>query len=862
MCVWKTHPIAITRYFVTFTDDYSRATMVYCIERKSEASDKFEEFATMSEALHSCKIAKLRVDNGGEYTRKEWQNSCVKRGIKLDYTVAFNPEMNSVSERVNRTLMDKARTMLLASGLEKKFWPEAVLAANFIKNRCPTSAVGDQFVDKTPAEIWFKNKPNLSILRVFGATCFNHIPKEKRSKLDERSSKCIMVGYASTRAYRLWNTETNKLIIGRNVVFNENAVLGRHNVSEIWDSEAEESLSNDGEAATDCDDVFGDSANDHGVDLDGTGCSKDIVHDVSLDGIGISKDNINGTDLDSIGNSTENGHDANMDGIGDNMLRRSTRNRRQPDRYGVNQTENDAHFALSAMEFVEDDPLSISEAKQRSDWKEWQKAINEEYDSLKKNNTWTECVLPVGRKAISCKWVFKLKRKSDGDIDKYKARLVAMGFSQTQGFDYNETYAPVAKLTTLRILLSIAAQMDLKVHQMDVKGAFLNGDLSEEIFMELPEGFKKGNTVCKLNKSLYGLKQASFSWNQKFNQFMLGIGFKRCMKDRCLYVKDGIKCYVLLYVDDLLISCTDQQIIDNIKGLLHKEFDMTNIGKVKTYLGVHIEHDEKNGTITLSQKRYFEDVLRKFGMSDCRAATTLMEKGLNLKKGDANKLPNIPYRELIGCLTYAMITTRPDICAAVNYFSRFQSCYTEEHFTHAKRILRYIKGTLDMKLVYRKYETADLQIGFVDADHGNDLNDRKSISGFVFKVFGNTVSWASRKQENVTISSTEAEYVSLANGICEANWMAILLGEIGFDREKPVTIFEDNKSAKVFAEGPGETKRMKHIDLKYHFVHDEIDAGKIELQFKPSTEQLADIMTKGLGRNLFDKHRKSLDLLC
>lgn len=580
---------------------------------------------------------------------------------------------------------------------------------------------------------------------------------------------------------------------------------------------------------------------------------------------------IHGTQSNS--NSMENNHDANLDGIGDNVLRRGARNRRQPDRYeataaesryGIDEGENDAHFALSTMEFVENEPRTIAEAKQRDDWLEWEKAINEEYPSLIKNNTWTECELPRGRKSISCKWVFKVKRNSDGSIDKFKARLCARGFSQQHGFDYNETYAPVAKLTTLRILLSIATRFDLKVHQMDVKGAFLNGELSEDIFMELPDGFKKGNTVCKLNKSLYGLKQASFSWNQKFNGFMLKIGFNRCVKDRCLYVKiiNDIKCYVLLYVDDLLIVCSDQRIIDTIKGLLHKEFDMTDIGKAKTYLGVHIEQDETNGTIILSQKRYFEDVIRKFGMNDCRPAATPMEKGLNLKRGDPKNLPNIPYRELIGCLTYATITTRPDICVAVNYFSRFQSYYTNEHFTHAKRILRYLKGTMDMKMVYRKHENAELQVGFFDADFGNDINDRKSVSGFVFKVFNNTVSWASRKQDTVAHSSTEAELVSLSNGICEANWMAMLLGEMGFPRTKPTIIYEDNKSTQCYAEGSGNSKRLKHIEIKYHSVIDEVEQKRIQLQFKPSGDQLADIMTKGLDRTLFTKHRKDLNLIC
>lgn len=839
-----------TKYFVTFTDDYSRASMVYCIKLKSDVFEKFKEFVAMSEARHGTKIAKLKADNGGEYISNEFKGFCREKGIELDYTVPHNPEMNSVAERLNRTLVEKARTMLTASGLDQKFWSEAVLAANYVKNRCPTSAFGKQFMDKTPAEIWFGVKPNLSNLRIFGSICFNHIPAAKRSKFDVKSTKCFMLSYASNGSYRLWDIQANKMIVGRNVIFNENSVLNRCNIVEICDSEA------DGHENS------SDAENDSGnVQTTPSQRQSSQSHDVNVDNIGDIEDNFHGADTESIGNNEDIINGVNVDDIGNNLPRRSERERRAPERYGDWATE--AHFALSAQAFVEDDPISIAQAKQRSDWKQWEKAINEEHSSLMKNDTWTVCHLPKGRKAISSKWVFKLKRTSNGDIDKYKARVVARGFSQLAGFDYNETYAPVAKLTTLRILLSIAAQLNLKVHQMDVKGAFLNGDLSEEIYMNLPEGFEQGDLVCKLNKSLYGLKQASRNWNDKFNRFMLKLGFKRCDKDRCLYVKEenGIKCYVLLYVDDLLIVCANLQMIQIIKNLLHKEFEMTDIGKVNTYLGVHIEQDEQNGTITLSQTRYLQNVLKKFGMNDSKVATTPMEKGLNLAKGDPKNLPNVPYRELIGCLTYATITTRPDICAATNYFSRFQSCYTLEHFTHAKRILRYIKGTLSIKMAYRHNDKADLLVGFVDADYGNDINDRKSISGFVFKVYGNTIAWASRKQESVSLSSTEAEYVSLALGISEEESLTMLLNEIGFKQNKPIVMFEDNQSCQKVAEGQREYKRMKHIDVKFHFIQDLIAKGKVQIEFKPSTDQLADIMTKAIGRILFEKHRKNLNLI-
>lgn len=340
--------------------------------------------------------------------------------------------------------------------------------------------------------------------------------------------------------------------------FDEKGILNRAKIVEISNAEVDDELNH--------------SANDECA-----GDSKENVHSTKLDCAGSSKEIINSTEMDCAGDVQENINNVENNGIGNIELRRSTRKRRQPDRYGIS-----AQFALSAEQFVDADPISIEDAMKRNDWKEWKNAIDAEYESLISNNTWTYADLPADRKAISCKWVFKLKRTASGEIDKYKARLVARGFSQERGFDYNETYAPVAKLVTLRILLSIANHKKMEIHQMDVKSAFLNGESDEIIYMEQPDGFKKGNHVLKLNKAIYGLKQASRVWNNKFNDFMNQIDFKRCASDRCLYVRNdkGKCCYVLLYVDDLLIISGDMRNINIIKKLLSKQFEMTDIGKV------------------------------------------------------------------------------------------------------------------------------------------------------------------------------------------------------------------------------------------------------------------------------------------
>lgn len=818
-----------SRYFVSFTDDFSRASTIYCIERKSEVFERFKEYVAMAESLHCTKvkkvdctkIAKLRADHGGEYVSNEMKLYCKEKGIQLMLTVPYNPEMNGIAERLNRTLVEKARTMLLESNLPKRFWNEAILTANYIKNRSPTNAHGNQFRNRTPAEIWFGSKPDLAHVRVFGSICYNHVPKDKRSKLEPKAIKCIMLGYGLTPStYRLWDMENDKLIIGRNVTFNEKSLIGQENYQSASGIELDES---DEEDENNFKETIANNQNESFANNERTEIDETSIEE---------QDPIN--------------------------LRRSTRNRRAVERYV-------AHYSLNAETFIQNDPVSISDAQQRSDWNSWKVAIEAEYKALIKNGTWTLCDLPQGRKSISCKWTFKLKYKANGDVDKYKARLVARGFTQEKGFDYSETYSPTAKLTTFRVLMALVNHYGYYIGQMDVNSAFLNGELEEEIYMQQPEGFIKDTTkVCKLIKSLYGLKQASRVWNQRFNEFIVRKGFKRCEADQCLYTKfeNGNVQYILLFVDDMIIVSNTDENVKLIKGMLAKEFDMTDIGKVESYLGIHIQHDRQNGITSLGQPQYMKNLLNKFEMEKCKPATTPMEMGLNLSIDNdiVDSEGNQPYRQLIGCLIHATQTTRPDLCASTFYLSRFQHCFTDEHFTQAKRVLRYIQGTQDLKMVYNRDENADILVGYSDSDWAGDKNDRKSTSGYIFKAFGNVVSWLSKKQSTISLSSTEAEYYALAEAICEAKWLRTLLKEMGIEIDGSITIFEDNQSCIRAAEEPRVSKRMKHIDVKYKFINHAIENKEVNVIYIPTSEQTADIMTKSLGRNLFEKHRNNLNL--
>lgn len=812
-------------YFVTFTDDYTHVSVAYLMKSKDEVLDRLIDFEAMATSHFGAKISCLRCDNGGEYTGNNVKNFCKKKGIRLEYTVPYTPEQNGVSERLNRTIVEKVRAMLDACRLPKKMWGEAVYTAVYVLNRSPSVAVDG---DITPYEAWNNRKPNVENLRVFGSICYAHVPKALRKKLDPKSEKAVFVGY-SPNGYRCWNGK--KVFVARDVIFSEHEF---------------ESIKNEKCNPSEIEQVVIDSCpegdTEEGPELEGASNS-DVEEQPDSDEMHSADD-------------SEESHE-------ENGVRRS---RRQVVPPAWHRDYDMTAFALSAEEFLEDIPSDVEKLKERSDWPLWVEAIENELESLEKNKTWNLVPLPKGKRVVDSKWVFKVKRNSEGEIERYKARLVARGFSQRQGFDYSETYSPVVKMTTLRILLSLANQEDWDIHQMDVKCAFLNGVLDEEVFMRQPSGFERGGSlVCRLNKAIYGLKQASRKWNERFHDFITRLKFKRSEHDFCLYTwstMNGIVMYVLIYVDDILIIGNSKKAIDGLKQKLSTEFEMRDLQEVKCFLGLTIQRDRKQGLMKIDQKTYIKCVLERFGMSECKPSAVPMEPHLKLmKEKNTKEFTTKPYRELVGCLMYLMVTSRPDICTAVNYFAGFQCCATEQHWVHLKRVLRYLRGTIDYQLVYfRQDSLADLVV-FTDADWGNDPNDRRSMSGYIIKFYGSTVAWATKKQSSVALSTTEAELMALCLATCEVMWIANLLRSIGRKVEEPITVFEDNQPCIALTAEPRKQKRLKHVDIQHLFVRELVVKGKLRLKYVSTEQQIADIMTKGLASPRFRMLRDQLGVL-
>ncbi|KAJ0522114.1 putative RNA-directed DNA polymerase [Helianthus annuus] len=475
--------------------------------------------------------------------------------------------------------------------------------------------------------------------------------------------------------------------------------------------------------------------------------------------------------------------------------------------------------------------------------------MDKEMESIKKNKTWTLVEPPKNQKPIGVKWIFKTMYDEHGNVSKYKARLVAKGYNQKYGIDYQEVFAPVVRFDTVRLVLALAVHFEWHLHQMDVKTAFLNGKLTENVYIEQPIGYvKKGeeHKVCQLKKALYGLKQAPRAWYSRIDGYFLSQGYNKCVYEHTLYFKHSTSTRIIicLYVDDLIIASDSLDQIRQLKESMEKEFEMTDLGILHYFLGMEVNYNE--GNISLSQQKYARTLLKKFNMENCKQISTPMEYGIRLTKEDPEEedVDQNMYRILMGCLMY-LTNTRPDIAFAVSKLSRFMERPKRSHWEAGKRVLRYIKGTLNHGIIYSKGRKGKLT-GYSDSDYAGDTDDSKSTSGYIFHLGSGAIAWQSRKQKVVALSSTEAEYIALSMAGCQAIWLKGILKELQIHMDCPPAIHCDNRSTICLAKDPVYHGKSKHIRVKYHFICDLLKNDEIEVRFFTTKEQAADILTKAL----------------
>ena len=515
-------------------------------------------------------------------------------------------------------------------------------------------------------------------------------------------------------------------------------------------------------------------------------------------------------------------------------------------------------------------PISYKDATTCPESTLWKAAMEDEFQSLMENNTWRIVQLPAERKAIKAKWVLDYKPGYKDVEPRYKARLVACGYAQLFGVDYLDTYAPVVKHYSIRLVLAIVALKDLEMIQLDIKTAFLYGELEEELYLQQPEGYVipgKENWVCRLLKPLYGLKQASRCWYSKFDDAILQLNFKRCLYDPCVYYRTspgGEYTILVIYVDDGLVCSNMPGVLTDIVEFLRTHFKVRSLN-ANRFVGLDITRDRPNRKLFISQPDFIRNILKRYNMHECNPVSIPANPNHRLVPSmsptsdeERHEMSRIPYRECIGSLMYLMGMTRADIALAVNQASAYVQDPGREHWKGVKQILAYLAKTIHHGICYGGNPNAAL-LGFTDADFAADLKSRKSTTGVVFLYNGGPVSWGSRRQRATALSTTDAEFYAASEGARESIWIKSLLLELGIDVGQ-VLIRCDSKCAISLIHDGEHHQRTKHIDVKYFYVRDQQDLGNIAVTHLPGKDQPADMFTKPLPRPAFEKFRELIGI--
>jgi len=800
------------KYCLGFVDSYSRLSVTYLLKSKDEVTECLLKF------IADLGLPRTIVsDNAREFKYGEFANLCLERGIRQEFTANYTPEENGKIERLWSSLGGISRCLLRRSGLSQEFWSFSYQAANHIKNRLYHSAI-----DCTPFEKFFGEKPCLSHIKVFGCKAFVFVEKPKRKKLDSRSFPGILLGFNSnSKTYLVGYREKChlKTIESRNVSFVENDFPG------LRDSP---------------------SCENNELDVD----QREITFIPSSSILQEERPQF-------VPNITE----------------RPRRSVRAPTYFGsgnncsIDSCESYYASLCFQSELLLEDSLPKSEVDALGD-ENWKNAMQSEFDSLSENKVWTLVKAPPDKNIVGSRWHFAVKKNSEGKVVRYKARFVARGFNQVKGSDYQETYSPTMKLTTLRLLLAFAAQKGIKLKQLDVKTAYLNATIEEEVFIKQPRGFEKydefGNLlVCKLLKSLYGLKQSGRNWYTTLKKHLVQEGFVPCTVDPCLFVRErnGNKEFVAIWVDDIVYCSVNEDFHDEFEKLMLKEFKISDCSELTWFLGMKILQSESS--VAISQEGYIEKLLDNFGMTDCKPSfvpcpegTKFLVEDCPVDGSDEQKLMiNRNYRGLVGSLNYLSNTSRPDLAFVSHSLSRFVSNPGEKHWLIGKHVLRYLKATKSCTLVYERRDIIGLE-GFSDSDWAGCVDSRKSVSGFCFRISNSgVVSWRSKKQLNVATSTAEAESYALFEAAQESIFLFDLSSVFFPDIEKPISIFVDNQACIALCKSNVNSQKVTHFAIKLHFLQDLVDSVCITPIYLPTEDMLADVLTKPLGRVKMAKFR-------
>ncbi|KAD0942788.1 hypothetical protein E3N88_43529 [Mikania micrantha] len=873
----KVMSMAKKKYCLVIVDDYSRFVWTFFLHSKDEVAKSIIHFVLYVEKQYSLPVKCVRSDNGTEFRNHILDEFYLSKGIKRQYSIPRTLEQNGVVERKNRTLIEATRTMLADSGLPLTFWAETVNTACYVQNRV---LVNQRWL-KTPYEVLHTLTPLISFFRAFGFPCYILNTKDPLKKFDSKVDAGYFMGYSSTcKAYRVFNCRTKIVEETLHVKFNESPKDPiPQNPVEMFDLDilqyvpyqppaesviladntSTAAMGNSQGSTDDGDDVsthlfrFSDSLPRSAkpdtppapVVPSNTNADEILESCTSFE---ILAELFHGSSSTSA--ATEPPANTCTDLIPYQELKDHPLSQVLGDiSAGVSTRSQLSHFCLYALFVSQQEPKNYHIALRDNGWVE---AMQLELLQFKKQQVWELVPLTQGKCAIGTKWVFRNKTDENGQIIKKKARLIVQGFSQEEGIDYDETFAPVARLEAIRLFLAYAALHKLKVFQMDVKSAFLYGKIKEEVYVCQPPGFednKHPDWVYKLDKALYGLKQAPRAWYDTLSTFLLQNNFTRGSVDKTLFIKKvgQHKLLVQIYVDDIIFASSDPKLCADFTELMTKNFEMSAMGELQFFLGLQIKQSPDG--IFIHQSKYTKELLKKFDLQNCKqcsnpmSSTTQLDADLKGKSVDETL-----YRCMIGSLMY-LTTSRPDIMFATCVCARFQAAPKESHLIAVKRIFRYLQGTQSLGIWYSTGHSCKL-VAFSDSDYAGCKLTRKSTSGGCQFLGNCLVSWQSKKQTSVATSTAEAEYSAATSCTSQILWHQTQLLDYGI-KESKTPLLMDSASALCIVKNPVQHSRTKHIEIRHHFIRDCFEKGLIDPKFVPSADELADIFTKPLDTSTF-----------
>lgn len=819
------------RYFALFVCGKSRYKWLYLLFKQDDVAKTFREWKAWAERHFFRSVKILHTDGGGEFAGNEFQAYLKEQGIEHVTTPAYSPEMNGSVEVWNRVIVESASAMLHTSNLKISFWGQAALCATYLLNRSPTKGLS---LKKTPFEALYGTRPYLGHIRTWGCRGYAHIKKEskKRKKWDSHSRECLLMGfYESENVYKLYDIEANSLIKIRDVIFFKE-VLGHDNLTRGSLPLTKNILGEDIHKPDDTDDT---------TDLPTEQVQPDAEQTETLvaNFIRLLQENIAAL--------------------------------------SVEKTVLPIEPASPFLSYTFKLPAGYKTAMKTPQAPKWKEACDAEFSALIKLNTWELVERRPGMVIIGNKWVFDIKTTTEilpigvpPKIERFKARLVARGDSQTKGINFDEVYAPVVRFVSLRILLHIAACQNYEIEQGDFANAFLNGTLDDvNIYMVQPEGYydkEKPNHVCHLKKSLYGLRQAARVWYKCLDKTISEYGLERVASDQAIW-KDNDVC-IIAHVDDIILVAPEYK-LKGLKQHLGQKYRYKDLGPVTRYTGFIITRDRENRRLFIDQAPYVHDLLEEFKLSNCAPASTPMEPKATWEPADDDEYLDPKgvkvYQRAIGKLMYLMLGSRPDISYPVTKLAQSASKPTQRHWTGVLRIMRYLRSHDSVTLTLGNQrppiilEPQPRLLGYFDASLMDCAQSRKSTGAYVFFLDGSCISWNTKKQGLVALSSTEAEFISGTEAAKELSWLIGFLEGINSDVPDPV-LLGDNQGALALAKNNDFRAQTKHIHARERYIAHMVQEGLCFLKYVPTRDMIADALTKPLSREPFERHAMSMGL--